>query len=179
MPSTLPAPTVNAPAVAAPTLRPAERHDIDAILRANNAEIPAVSLLDAATAEHLIDLADTALVAEVDGAFAGFIFALPGGMDDFDAMNYRWFEENLDDYLYVERIVVAEGNQGRGIGRAFYDHLIDISDRGHLVSEVNINPRNDASLAFHDRFGFESIGELTYGDDITCAKLARPLQVTS
>ncbi len=170
MPSTLTSPTLTAA-----TLRPAERRDINDILLANNAELPAVSLLDAPKAEMLIDLADTALVAEVDGVFAGFIFALPGGIDDFDAMNYRWFEENLDDYLYVERIVVAEGNQGRGIGRAFYDHLIDVSDRGHLVSEVNTNPRNDASLAFHDRFGFESIGELTYGDDITCAKLARVL----
>jgi predicted GNAT superfamily acetyltransferase len=159
--------------MAPPTLRPAAPRDIDAIVAANNAEIPAVSALDPDGAERLIDLADQALVADVEGAFAGFVFALPDGVDDFEATNYRWFEEHLDDYLYVERIVVADGAQGRGIGRRFYDHLLATTDRRHLVSEVNTDPRNDASLAFHDRFGFEAIGELTYGDGITCAKLAR------
>lgn len=156
-----------------PTLRPARVDDLDAIMRANNAEIPEVSELQNATAMRLLELADQALVAEVEGAFAGFAFALPGGIADFDALNYRWFEDNLEDYLYVERIVIADGNRGSGVGRALYDHLIETSERSHLVSEVNTNPRNDASLAFHDRFGFEPIGELTYGDDITCVKLAR------
>ncbi len=155
-----------------PSLRAAEPRDIPDIVAANNAETPAVSELDPGMTRTLIQAADAALVAEVEDVFAGFVFALPDGID-FDARNYRWFEERLDDYLYVERIVVVDGNQGRGIGRRFYDHLIDTTDRRHLVSEVNTNPRNDASLAFHDRFGFEAIGELTYGDDITCAKLAR------
>lgn len=163
------------PLAPALTLRAADAHDAHDIIVANNAEIPAVSELDVATAQHLIEVADTALVAEVEDAFAGFVFALPHGIDDFTADNYRWFEEHLDDYLYVERIVVADGNQGRGIGRAFYQHLLDTTTRRHLVSEVNTNPRNDASLAFHDRFGFEAIGEMTYGDDITCAKLARTI----
>lgn len=165
------------PTTATPTLtiRPADARDVADIVVANNAEIPAVSELDADKALELIDLAETAIVAEVDGTFAGFVFGLPSGIDSFRATNYRWFEEQLDDYLYVERIVVADGNQGRGIGRRFYDHLIETSDRAHLVSEVNTDPRNDASLAFHDRFGFEPIGELTYGDGITCAKLARRL----
>ncbi len=155
------------------TLRAAEPRDVPAIVAANNAEVPAVSELDDATALDLLELADHALVAEVDDAFAGFVFALPDGLDEFGAMNYRWFEEHLDDYLYVERIVVADGHQGRGIGRRFYDRLLEVSDRAHFCSEVNTVPRNDASLAFHDRYGFEPIGELTYGDGITCAKLAR------
>lgn len=157
------------------TIRPAEDHDVDAMILANNAEIPAVSMLDREVATHLMELADLALVAEVEGVFAGFVLALPAGIPDFQATNYRWFEDNLDDYLYVERIVVAQGSQGRGVGRTFYDHLIEDSDRSHLVSEVNTNPRNDASLAFHDRYDFQPIGELTYGDDITCVKLARSL----
>ncbi|MFT5222527.1 MAG: putative GNAT superfamily acetyltransferase [Glaciecola sp.] len=157
------------------TLRSADDADIPDIIAANNANIPAVSNLDADIAKKLLDAADIALVAEVEGAFAGFIFALPDGLDDFSALNYRWFEENLDSWLYVERVVVADGNQGRGIGRKFYDHLMERTDRRHLVSEVNTNPRNDASLAFHDRFDFEPIGELTYGDDITCVKLARTI----
>lgn len=163
------------PTITLPTLRCANAGDVPDIIAANNAETPAVSELDVAAVNTLIEVADAALVAEVEDAFAGFVFALPSGIEDFHARNYRWFEEHLDDYLYVERIVVADGNQGRGIGRTFYDHLLDTTTRGHLVSEVNTDPRNDASLAFHDRFGFEAIGELTYGDGITCAKLARTI----
>ena len=155
------------------TVRPITENDLTEIIPANNAEIPAVSLLDEDKLTTILDAAETAVVAEVDDEVAGFVFGLPSGLEDFDSANYQGFEEHLDDYVYIERIVVMPGNQGLGIGRQLYDHVVDNSDAPVLVSEVNTEPRNDASLAFHDRFGFEPIGELTYGEGIRCAKLAR------
>lgn len=157
------------------TVRPITEDDLTEIIPANNAEIPAVSLLDEDKLTTIIDAAETAVVAEVDDEVAGFVFGLPSGLEDFDSANYQWFEDHLDDYVYIERIVVLPGNQGLGIGRTLYDHVVDNSDAPVLVSEVNTNPRNDGSLAFHDRYGFSSIGTMTYGDDIECAKMAKPL----
>lgn len=155
-------------------LRPVAADDLDAIVAANNAEIPAVSRLDTETLARIVDHADAAVVAEVDDAVAGFVLGLPAGLD-FDSANYAWFDERLDDFAYIERIVVLPEAQGLGLGRRLYDHVVAATDAPLLVSEVNTDPRNDASLAFHDRYGFEPIGEMVYGEGITCAKLAKPL----
>jgi predicted GNAT superfamily acetyltransferase len=45
-----------------------------------------------------------------------------------------------------------------------YDELEDVARRyGRLALEVNLVPRNDVSLAFHDRRGYVEVGRL--GDD--------------
>lgn len=157
------------------TVRPITDDDLSAIIPANNAEIPAVSLLEEERLREILEAAETAVVAEVDDEVAGFVFGLPSGLDGFESSNYEWFHQQLDDFVYIERIVVLPGNQGLGIGRRLYDEVVDASDAPVLVSEVNTNPRNDGSLAFHDRYGFEPIGEMVYGDGIECAKLAKSL----
>lgn len=164
--------TLHAPADV--RVRPLDRADHAVVLPANNAEIPAVSALADDALARLVDHAESALVAEVSGDVAGFVLALPAGVD-YANDNYAWFDQRLDDFTYIDRIVVRPGAQGLGLGRTLYDHVVAGSDAPVLVSEVNINPRNDASLAFHASYGFERIGDMTYGDDIQCAKLAKPL----
>ncbi len=156
-------------------IRPVTPDDHPVILPANNAEVPAVSHLDADRLATIVDHATAALVAEVDDALAGFVLGLPSGLD-YDSANYRWFDDRLGDFAYIERVVVLPGTQGLGLGRRLYDAVVEASDAPVLVSEVNTDPRNDVSLAFHDRYGFAPIGEMVYGDDITCAKLAKPLR---
>lgn len=155
-------------------VRPVIADDLDAIVEANNAEVPAVSALDGERLTDIVGLAEAALVAEVDDGVAGFVLGLPAGRD-LDSVNYAWFDERLDEFTYIERIVVLPDAQGLGIGRRLYDHVVAASDAPLLVSEVNTDPRNDPSLAFHERYGFAPIGEMVYGDGITCAKLAKPL----
>ena len=44
---------------------------------------------------------------------------LPPGRS-YGSENYAWFGRKLADFAYVDRIVVAEGRRGRGVGRAAY-----------------------------------------------------------
>jgi predicted GNAT superfamily acetyltransferase len=57
-------------------------------------------------------------------------------------------------------VVVDPAGQGRGLGRSLYEAFVERAE-GHtaLCAEVNIRPRNDGSLAFHDDFGFAPVGE--------------------
>ena len=50
--------------------------------------------------------------------------------------------------------------RGRGLGSQVYDALeARAAEFGRLALEVNIDPPNDASLAFHAGRGFEPVGE--------------------
>ncbi|MCW2843822.1 MAG: pat [Nocardioides sp.] len=58
-------------------------------------------------------------------------------------------------------VYATEAARGRGVGRALYGALLDLlrADEVHLVVAVIALP-NDASVALHRAFGFESVGVL-------------------
>lgn len=149
--------------------------DLALALGANNAEVPAVGELDEARLRGLVSLAESPLLAEVDGEPAGFVLALPPGVA-YTSANYRWFSARYDDFVYVDRIVVLEHARGHGVGRRLYDAVVDRTSAPVLVAEVNTRPRNDTSLAFHERYGFVEVGSgEPYRDGTEVAYLAKVL----
>jgi predicted GNAT superfamily acetyltransferase len=119
--------------------------------------------LDQAGLETLLAEAARATVAEPE---AGFLLAF-SPTARIDGPNFRWFAARMEDFLYIDRVVVAPAARGRGVARALYADLA-ASARGMglkaLVAEVNIAPRNPASLAFHEREGFLPVGEAHLAD---------------
>ena len=86
-------------------------------------------------------------VAEEAGSVAGY--AKAGGWRDRAA--YDWTTEIG---LYV-----ADSARGRGIGRALYAALLDeLARRGFRSAIAGITLPNDASVALHHAFGFQSVG---------------------
>lgn len=156
-------------------VRPLTSDDLADVLAANNVEVPKVSELDDHALRGLVTLSESALGAEVDGQLGGFVLALPPGVA-YTSANYRWLSERYDDFVYIDRIVVFPTSQGNGLGRALYDAVIDATEAPVLLAEVNTRPRNDASLAFHERYGFEEVGRAEpYGDGLEVAYLAKDL----
>ena len=85
---------------------------------------------------------------------------LEGPGVDYDSENYRWFCERYERFVYVDRVVVAPDAWGMGIGRALYTEFVSAADGNPvLCAEVNLLPRNDRSLVFHEMFGFMPVGE--------------------
>lgn len=143
-------------------LRPVESADLSALLALNNDAVPAVNQLESDELSWFADVAHTFLVAghpEVDG-YAGFLIGLEGPELGYRSDNYRWFCERYERFIYVDRVVVAPAAWGLGLGRSLYTEFISAAD-GHpvLCAEVNLVPRNDRSLAFHEAFGFVPVGE--------------------
>jgi len=138
--------------------------DFDAVLALNNANVPAVSELAADELARLAGLSSPALVAELDGAFAGFCLVLPPGVD-YASVNYRWFSTRAaslgySTFAYLDRIAVAAAARRHGVGRALYAHLGQaLAGSPVLFCEVNVRPRNDPSLAFHAALGFREVGQ--------------------
>jgi len=134
------------------------------VLRLNEENVQALAAMDRDRLLALEMWADRFDVVEVDGRFAGFVVTFAPGTA-YDSENYRWFTERHDDrFYYLDRIVLDDRFRRRGLGGFVYDEMEDVARKhGRLCLEVNLLPRNDASLAFHDRRGFVEVGRL--GDD--------------
>lgn len=135
----------------------ADLREIEDLLALNNAAVPAVNALDAAGLAALIEGAELALAVRQRGAVAGLLLAFGPG-SAYASPNYRWFDARYGDFLYVDRIVVAEAGRGLGIGRGLYRAAFARAGARPLCCEVNLRPPNEASLRFHQRLGFREAG---------------------
>ncbi len=146
--------------MSSPTIRPVVDDDVEVILAINEANVPEVGSIDRDRLVWLLDEGLVALAVEVGDEVVGFTIVLPSG-SAYDSVNYRWFSERFDRFAYLDRVAFTEAFRGRGLGRALYRevdrHLVDL---GHdrLTLEVNADPPNEPSLAFHRRLGFEEVG---------------------
>lgn len=133
--------------------------DLPTVVALNNAVVPAVNELTLAEAGRLAGLADVAIVATLDDRLAGFCWILGPGQP-YASLNYTWFSQRYDDFAYLDRVAVDPTARRRGVARALYTAVIEQSraTRPVLLCEVNLRPRNDASLAFHDALGFREVG---------------------
>lgn len=144
------------------TLRRVTEDDLDEILGHNNAAVPAVNALTRPDLEWFAEHADTFLVVgEPTADISGFLIGLGPGLA-YDSTNYRWFSDRYPAFLYVDRVVVAAGGRSSGVGTRLYDAFAErgrAADVPVMLAEVNIRPRNEGSLRFHDRHDFVSVGE--------------------
>jgi predicted GNAT superfamily acetyltransferase len=158
------------------TLREVVDSDLASLADLNDAAAPAVNALGLAGLTAHVPVCELALVAESGGELLGFLLALAPGAD-YASENYRWFSAYVPGSLYVDRIVVAPAAHGRGVGRALYE-AVDARARelglGVVTCEVNLEPPNPQSLAFHERLGFGRVGEqATKGGAVVVALLTR------
>ena len=151
-------------AVPMPMLRPVTEPDFDDVLALNHTNVQALAPMDRDRLLHLRELADRFDVVEVDGAFGGFVITFAAGTA-YDSENYRWFTgRHTDGFYYLDRIVLDDSFRRRGLGTFVYEEVEDVARKyDRLCLEVNLLPRNDASLAFHGNRGFVEVGRL--GDD--------------
>ena len=153
--------------------------DLAAVHAINQAEVPAVGEETADALAHIASESLVALVAELDGTVAGFCFVLPPGAD-YGSMNYAWFAERYDDFVYLDRVAISPDFQRRGIGRALYAEVERLAAERRpsardFTLEVNLRPRNDQSLAFHADLGFVEVAqrETDYGARVSM--MTKPL----
>ena len=146
-----------------PDLRPVRDTDAADVLTLNQRNVVKLAPMDEAKLHELNSLADRFDVLDVEGAFAGFVVTFVSGTR-YDSENYRWFSERRDRFYYLDRIVLHEDYRRRGLGSFVYDELERVAAPwGRLALEVNLVPRNDASLAFHAGRGYVEVGRL--GDE--------------
>ncbi len=138
----------------------------------NNAFAQETSFLEAADWGRLTGMARFAFATP-----DAFIIAFDQDAD-YDSPNFLWFRDRYERFVYIDRVVVAASAHGQGLGRALYEKLFEAAKAAGypcLMAEVNVNPPNPGSLAFHDKMGFEAVGEIEFSPEKAVRYFARTL----
>jgi predicted GNAT superfamily acetyltransferase len=128
-----------------------------ALLALNNEHEVELSRLDAPRLARLVDASFAALIV---GQAEAFLLAFDE-TSDYDSFNFLWLRDRYDRFVYVDRVVVAPSARGRGLARQLYAEVFArtrASGRSLVVCEVNADPPNPASMAFHRALGFTEVG---------------------
>lgn len=145
-------------------LRPITPADHADVLALNEEHVDLLAPMDADRLRELVAVADLAAVVRHGNAFAGFVLTMRSG-SAYDSVNYRWFAERLPSFYYLDRIVLRDAVRRQGLGRAAYDeieaHAATLAPV--LALEVNLDPPNEPSLAFHRARGYREIGQQQAG----------------
>ncbi len=129
----------------------------DALLALNNAHATETSFLTPAKWQSLIDGGFVATCIEDSAAF---LIAFDNEAE-YDNPNFRWFSERLSRFVYVDRVIVDSDHRGEGLAKQLYlDLFRRMGEAGHatVVCEVNLDPPNPGSDAFHAKMGFAEMG---------------------
>ena len=146
-------------------IRDAASADFVSILALNAESVHFLSSLDAPRLQALHAMAAYHRVVEFKGAVAAFLLAFRE-CTTYDSPNYRWFAAHYDEFLYIDRVVVAGTQQGQGLGAKLYEDLFAFARRSgiaRVVCEFDLDPPNPASKQFHARHGFREVGRQWLG----------------
>jgi hypothetical protein len=143
-----------------PIIRDIGVDDLPALHEINDANVPEVGEVTADQLARLIELSEIAVLVEIDGVAAGFALVLALGTD-YQSVNYRWFSERYDEVMYLDRVAFDARFQRRGLGTLLYDEIErQAADAGiaAVTLEVNVEPANPPSMAFHGSRGYAEVG---------------------
>lgn len=116
-------------------------------------------------------------MAELDGQPVGFLLALTAD-SDYQSVNYQWFRSHYEQFVYIDRVVIAPGFRRLGVGRVLYADIQSFTELTAplLTCEVNVKPPNPGSVRFHAAWGFHEVGKQdTENGSKTVSLLAMPI----
>lgn len=138
-------------------LKPLNTLDNDLILSLNQDHKRETSSLNHAELETMVS---NACYAYGIAPAQAFLIAFDESAT-YSSPNFTWFQDRYPSFVYIDRIITAENARGKGLARALYEDLFKktrASGRDTIACEVNIDPPNPGSDAFHARMGFEQVG---------------------
>lgn len=146
----------------------------EGLLALNNRSAVETSWLEPARFDHMVACAFAALhVPDSKALLITF-----DQRADYDSPNFLWFRERFGRFVYIDRIVVDLQARGLGLARKIYEQLFDLARvAGHdrVACEVNSQPPNPGSDAFHAAMGFVEAGSADLTQEKSVRYLVRPL----
>ena len=134
---------------------------IEHIYYLNEENTPEVgSLPSVKSLEELIKMSSNALYLSKNREVIGFIICFREN-SVYKSENYKFFNNNKNKFIYIDRVVVKDGYRRMGYGTMFYKRLDKVASEQLLpiCCEVNSIPKNDVSINFHINYGFKEVGE--------------------
>jgi predicted GNAT superfamily acetyltransferase len=141
-------------------VRSIEPADLAAVLALNNAHSLELGQIDLEKLVQSISASTVAIALGAVGQPEAFLIAFDQAVPA-QGPNHAWFLARHPRFLYVDRICVHPQARKRGLARTLYSAVLaEAARRGTPVvcCEVNSEPPNRVSDAFHAALGFSEVG---------------------
>ena len=139
--------------------------DVSAAWEINEQGLPGTGQVSHEEMADLFSLWELAIGRFEQNGLRGFVLCL---LPDtrYGSLNYAWFNQRYDSFLYVDRIAVDRHHRDRGIGSLLYQRVIEHATHqsDSVTAEVSLKPPNPGSIRFHQRHGFTEIGTFENGE---------------
>lgn len=146
-----------------------------AVMALNNADAQHTSLLDEYQYDRLLH---AATFAKACGDRPDAFLVAMNETSPYVNANFSWFKARYPRFIYIDRVVVAVQARGQGLARHIYVALQDFAVAGGCTTigcEVNRDPPNPVSDAFHQAMGFSEVGQGHLENGKTVRYLVRSL----
>ena len=155
--------------------RPLLQEDALSVWEINEQGLPGTGKVTVEEISYLIEISEISLGIFEQDVLVGFVICLSPNVD-YGSLNYAWFNEKYDDFIYVDRIAVSTNHRGQGIGSSIYQELFTISKQKQIpvTAEVNSIPPNPGSMKFHRILDFQEVGSLNHEDKSVVMLLRQP-----
>ncbi|MDE0857131.1 MAG: GNAT family N-acetyltransferase [Candidatus Poseidoniaceae archaeon] len=140
-------------------VRPLNLSDVPRMVVINEQGLPGTGKVSELEMEDVLSLCETALGAYQDGVLVGFVLCLLP-QTRYASLNYAWFNQRYTEFLYVDRVAVADDARNNGVGTLLYERVFAHADalNSPVAAEVSLRPPNPGSIRFHERHGFDTVG---------------------
>lgn len=142
-------------------LSPLDRQELEAIAASAHL-FRVVEVSEESTGATRDTGSETAITPPASAEIAAFLIAFRQGAA-YESPNFLWFDQRYEDFLYIDRVVVAAPYRGQGLGQRLYTDVVSQAQSAHMPQialEVDIEPPNLPSLKFHQQQGFKEVGQL-------------------
>ena len=138
-------------------MRAIEPADIAALIAMNNANHVEVGFAGPGAFQGWLGVAVVATASGPIGDPDAFLIAFDHRTPP-QGPNHAWFLARGGEFLYVDRVCVHPRARRRGLARALYEDLFRRAGPTLVCCEVNFDPPNPVSEAFHAALGFVEVG---------------------
>ena len=142
-------------------IKDVDDEDIPKMLEINEQGLPGTGKVDIEQLSKLREISEFTIGAYENGKIIGFVICLLP-KQDYGSLNYAWFNERYDDFIYVDRIAVDESRRNHQVGTKLYLRVKQYAEDANIpvAAEVSLMPPNKGSDRFHLRNGFTEVGKL-------------------
>ena len=160
-------------------IRDIKDNELNDIYIINQANVPNLGTLTFEQLLLLKELSSYFKVAIVEGEIAGFVIALKENKA-YNSENYKYFTQNYQEFIYIDRIAILKKFQKQSIGKLLYKDIEQKfkNNSKFMLAEVNTNPKNEQSIKFHQKCGFKIIFEKEYNKEYSVAFFAKKINDT-
>ena len=139
---------------------------IEDIYSINQDNVPEVGSLDSIDQQQkLLSVSSYHSILLKDHELIGFAICFRESRP-YWSENYKYFENKLDRFLYVDRIAIRNEYRRQGHAKRMYEDIFDFAGQDGLIvtAEVNTKPANQGSIRFHEYMGFKEVGVRSFDD---------------